>query len=168
MSDLTTAAVCGLYCKSCSVYIGTMDNDEQRLERIGRTMNQSIADTRCEGCRSNVLSAHCRTCTFRSCAEGKNIRFCGECSEFPCAKLAEFQKQLPHRVELYQSLALLKDADLEQWHQQMISDYSCPECGTINSAYDYRCRNCGNEPGNPYIERNRDWIRRHLRIDQTP
>ena len=26
--------------------------------------------------------------------------------------------------------------------------YTCPSCGTLNSAYDLKCRSCGHEPGN--------------------
>ncbi len=50
-----------------------------------------LADVRCNGCRTD----HCMNsnCVVPECAKNKNIHFCYECKEFPCAK-TEFPDSL--------------------------------------------------------------------------
>lgn len=42
--------------------------------------------------------------------------------------------------------------------KEMLEHYACPQCGTINSAYDMACRKCGNTPSCNYVEANREEI----------
>ncbi len=149
-----TVAFCGLFCESCGVYIATMKNDENELERIAQMMKTSKEEIPCKGCKSKVLSPHCRICEFRSCAENRQLSNCEECKDFPCEKLTEFQKQLPHRKELFESALYRKKNGINQWLKKMKEDYSCEKCGTINSPYYITCKNCGNNPGNSFIKRN--------------
>jgi ribosomal protein L40E len=52
----------------------------------------------------------------------------------------------------------VKENGYDAWRQKMIENYSCENCGTINSIYTFECRNCGNHPSNPYVERNLEEI----------
>ena len=85
------------------------------------------------------------------CAEEKNVDFCGECNEYPCEELKTFQKQYPHRIELWKNLERIKEVGFEKWYVEMIERYSCAECGAVNSAYDISCRKCGNTPSCEYV-----------------
>ena len=85
------------------------------------------------------------------CAAEKAINFCSECSEYPCAELKAFQAQMPHRNELWTSQERIKEVGFKKWYGEMIEHYSCPECQTINSAYDLACRKCGAAPSCNYV-----------------
>jgi ribosomal protein L40E len=149
-----SVAYCGLFCESCGVLIATRGNDESELSRIAAKMNTTKEEVRCRGCRSSVLSPHCRNCEFRDCAKEKRIEGCEQCADFPCEALREFQKKAPHRVELFESARYRKDKGVEEWLEKMKDDYSCAECGAMNSPYYARCRACGAKPGNRFVARN--------------
>ena len=72
--------------------------------------------------------------------------------------LREFQAQLPHRAELFEDGERIRQVGSEQWFEEVRARYTCPECSTINSAYDLACRKCGSDPGSPFAERHRERI----------
>ena len=80
------AAVCGLFCPSCTIYIGTTE-DPKRLESLANLFNSSVEAMKCLGCRSKTRIAYCNSCKMFSCAQEKGLDFCGECSEFPCFEI---------------------------------------------------------------------------------
>jgi len=144
------AAVCGLYCPACSVFIGTQE-DPQRLESIAKQSNSTPEEIKCFGCRSEKRFIFCeQDCKMFPCAQEKGIDFCGECEEYPCNDLKEFQAKMPHRLELWEAQEQIKKLGYEKWLEKMEKHYSCSECGTINSTYDPRCRSCGHQPCNQY------------------
>ena len=156
-----TSAVCGLFCPSCTVFIATKE-DPERLKRLAITLNQTIEETHCEGCRSENKTAYCKNCTMAECARQKGIEFCGECKEYPCEDIKTFQALKPHRLDLWQSHQRIKEAGYEQWSEEMVEHYSCPECHTLNSAYDIACRKCGYTPSCSYVEMNKEAILSHI------
>ena len=164
MKEDCTSAYCGLFCESCAVYIAskTSKND---LAVLAEKMNTTVEEMHCEGCKSDRLSPHCRSCFFKSCAREKGLEYCEDCSDFPCQKLMEFKEQFPHRNELLVSAKYRKENGIEKWVEKMKNDYSCPNCGTINSPYYYRCKNCGSIPSSQYFIRNADSIKKHLKIE---
>jgi hypothetical protein len=149
-----TVAFCGLFCESCGVYIATEKKDNVELSRIANTLQATLDEIPCKGCRSSVLSPHCRNCDFRACAQKKNYENCEECFEFPCDMLKEFQSKAPHRIELFESALYRKGNGIIPWIEKMKEDYACKSCGTINSPYYISCKKCGENPGNNFIKRN--------------
>lgn len=149
-----TVAYCGLFCGSCGVYVATMKDDVEDLERIASMMKVRPEEIPCRGCRSGTLSPHCRNCEFKECARGKKLDACEECVDFPCDSLREFQRQLPHRAELFESAEYRKAHGIDAWLRKMAEDYACEKCGTVNSPYYPSCKACGNEPANPFAGRN--------------
>ena len=87
---------------------------------------------------------------------------CGECADYPCEALKIFQAELPHRIELWKSQESIKKAGYEKWYAEMMEHYSCPQCGTLNSAYDLKCRKCGTAPSCGYVRLHEDEIIRFL------
>ena len=155
------AAVCGLFCPGCTLYIGTTE-DPERLARTAGRFDVSIEEARCMGCRSDVKSFYCKTCEIVKCAESKDVDFCALCTDYPCQMLKDFQAQLPHRAELFEDGDRIREVGYEKWHEETYERYTCPKCSTINSAYDLRCRRCGNEPGSPFVQRHRERITKVL------
>jgi hypothetical protein len=96
------------------------------------------------------------------CAAGRGIDFCVECEEYPCKELREFKKQRPHRIELWEAQERIKKVGYAQWFQEMLKHFACPQCQTINSAYDIKCRECGAEPSCAYVARHKSEILTHF------
>jgi hypothetical protein len=159
--DKSKAAVCGLFCTSCTFLISTAE-DPVRLSRLAQAIKQPEEAIRCEGCRSQVRTFYCKTCKMYACAEEKGIDFCVECSEYPCQEIKTFQSVMPHRLELWQSQDRIKEVGWEQWYTEMSEHYSCSKCGTINSAYDKVCRKCGAEPSCEYVKVNQKGIQERM------
>jgi hypothetical protein len=160
--DKKRAAVCGLFCPACSVFIGTQE-DPARLTVIAQRVKRPVQELRCNGCRSEKRCFYCESnCTMTKCAAEKGVDFCGECSEYPCKELKAFQTEMPHRIELWKSQNRIKEAGWEKWYAEMIEHYSCPACRTLNSAYDIACRKCGTTPSCAYVRLHNDEIMMHL------
>jgi hypothetical protein len=160
--DKRLAAVCGLFCPACSVFIGTKE-DPGRLNVIAQRVQRPIEELRCDGCRSEKRCFYCETkCTMAKCAAAKGVDFCGECAEYPCKDLKAFQAEMPHRIELWKSQERIRAVGHEKWYEEMIEQYSCKKCGTLNSTYDLKCRKCGEEPSCTYVGLHKDEIVRHL------
>lgn len=155
------AGRCGLYCGSCSLYLGTKE-DSGRLEMIARILGQSLEDTKCEGCRSSLVSKHCRSCKFKTCNEEKNISFCGECPDYPCKEFTEFMNERPHRRDIERDMKEILDEGPEKWLSVVHLRYACPKCSTVNSAYDLSCRKCGQEPSSLYTVDHAEFIKKYL------
>ncbi len=153
----TLSAVCGLFCPSCTIYIGSTE-DPQRLEKFASTRGKTVEEIRCYGCHSEKRTLFCQTCIMVRCAAEKGLAFCGQCPEYPCKDIQEFQAARPHRIDLWQSQARLKEVGRERWFAEQIERYACPKCGTINSAYDMICRKCSYDPANAYVSENKTKI----------
>jgi len=161
-TDKKLAAVCGLFCPACHVFIATQE-DPAKLAAMAQRYQKSLDELQCNGCRSAKRCFYCESmCFMAKCAAGKGVEFCGDCADYPCKGLKDFQAMAPHRIELWKSHARRKEAGLETWYAEMIEHYSCPQCKALNSAYDIKCRKCGNEPSSEYVRLHKDAILKHL------
>ncbi|MDF9408722.1 MAG: hypothetical protein A4E52_01841 [Pelotomaculum sp. PtaB.Bin013] len=156
--DKRLAAVCGLFCTACALYIGTKE-DPERLKIMATRFQIPVEELECHGCRSEKRGIFCREyCKMTKCVIEKGIDFCGECPEYPCDELKEFQAKMPHRNELWKSHERIKEVGYEKWYAEQVEHYSCPACGTINSAYDMACRKCGATPSCNFVKLHKDEI----------
>jgi len=160
--DKRLAAVCGLFCPACTVFIGTKE-DPDRLQMIAKRLHRSVEELQCTGCRSGKRCYYCEEiCKMARCADKKGIDFCGECAEYPCEELRVFQAEMPHRIDLWRAQKRIKEVGYEKWYTEMIEHYSCPKCHTLNSAYDMACRKCGATPSCTYVSLHKDEIIQHM------
>jgi hypothetical protein len=156
------SAVCGLFCPSCTVFIGTKE-DPRRLQALAERYKLPIEAWECEGCRSNKRSYYCENiCKMAPCAAQKGIEFCGDCDEYPCEELKKFQAERPHRLELWEAQQRIAQIGFSKWFEEMLAHFSCPGCHTINSAYDQNCRVCGAEPSCRYVQVHKQEIEKFL------
>jgi hypothetical protein len=158
------AAVCGLFCSACSFYIGTHE-EPARLERMASSFHVSREALLCDGCRSERRLFYCRDCVMFGCAAHRGYYTCGECPDCPCPDLERFVAERPHRADVPRDLARIKEIGAIAWMDEATLRHSCPECGTLNPAYDLACRKCGHDPASPYVEEHRDAILARLRQD---
>lgn len=156
--DPKLAAVCGLFCPACTFFIGS-NHDRARLERLSERLGRGVGELECHGCRSEKRAFYCeKHCKMTGCASEQKIRFCVECSRYPCDELITFQVQMSHRIELWESQQRIKEVGYEAWYGEMARHYSCPECHVINSAYDIACRGCGTSPSCEHAARHREEV----------
>lgn len=156
------ASVCGLYYGACGIYLATQQNDIEKLTRYAAMLKQPLSETRCEGCRSDRKTAYCNNCFMIKCSREKNLNFCGGCNEYPCEELKNFQRQMPHRAELWKALSRIAEIGAAQWTDEMKAYFSCPECNASNTSYDLKCPKCGHIPGNGFAGNNREAIMAYL------
>ncbi len=155
------AAVCGLPCDACSIFIGSHE-DPARLAALAARMGWNPEEAHCDGCRSAKRTPYCRACGLYRCAERRGYAFCSECGEYPCADLEAFHRERPHRAEIRENLQRIGEIGADSWLAEIRRRYACPSCGTLNSAYDLKCRACGHEPGCDYVEAHREEILKAL------
>jgi len=155
--DKKMAAVCGLYCDACSIYIATKE-DPERLKKLAAAFEITPEEAKCYGCRSDKRLSYCAECRMFACAAKKGIDFCGLCDEYPCSELKQFKSERPHRIELWENLDRIRAAGYQQWLKEIRQHYTCPTCRTLNSAYDTTCRKCGKEPSCAYVAKHKDAI----------
>jgi len=161
-SDKTLAAVCGLYCEACTLFIATKE-DPERLKGLAKRFQLSEEAVKCYGCRSAKRGPYCEKCKMFSCAAERGIDFCVECAEYPCGDLKQFQSEMPHRIELWDNLEQIGAVGYEQWLKDIRWNYTCPQCRSINSAYDSNCRKCGEEPSCDYVAKHKLAIETYLK-----
>jgi len=152
--DKELAAVCGLFCEACTLYIATKE-DPERLKGLAARFQLSEEAVKCYGCRSDKRGPYCAMCKMSSCAAERGIEFCSECEDYPCSELKQFQSERPHRIELWEDLKRIKDTGYKNWLKEIKGNYTCSKCQSINSAYDIKCRKCGEEPSCQYVTKHR-------------
>jgi hypothetical protein len=160
--DKELAAVCGLYCEACSWFIATTE-DPERLKRLAVQLHFSEEESNCYGCRSDKRLPYCEECKMFACAAERGIDFCSQCEEYPCDELKQFQSAMPHRIELWVNLERIKSVGYRQWLKEIRENYACPQCKTMNSTYDLKCRKCGQEPSCNYVAKHRQEIEQYLK-----
>lgn len=160
--DIKLAAVCGLYCEACTLFIATQE-DPVRLKELALRFQLPEEDIKCYGCRSDKRTPYCEKCKMFACAAEKGIDFCAACQEYPCSDLKEFQSEAPHRRELWESLERIKTDGYKNWLKEIRENYTCPQCRCINSAYDFICRKCGYEPSCSYVAKHRQAMESFLK-----
>ena len=160
--DKKLAAVCGLYCEACILFIATTE-DPARLKALAERFQLSEEVMKCYGCRADKRGPYCQTCKMFACSAERGIDFCSECEEYPCNDLKQFQSERPHRIELWDDLERIRDIGYKNWLQEIKENYTCPQCRSINSAYDLKCRKCGHEPSCEYVSKHKQEIEQVLK-----
>ncbi len=105
-----------------------------------------------------AVTPYCRDCDLRPARQRRGHAFCNECADYPCAELEGFQREKPHRAELYQNLERIAEVGADAWLTETKQRYTCPACGTLNSCYDLKCRKCGREPSCDFVDAHKDLI----------
>ena len=160
--DKKLAAVCGLYCEACTLFIATKE-DPARLKGLAVRFQLSEEAIKCYGCRSAKRGPYCEKCKMFACAAERGIDFCIECAEYPCNDLKQFQSERPHRIELWDDLERIRAIGYKHWLKEISENYTCPQCRSINSAYDLKCRKCSEEPSCRYVAKHKQAIEQTLK-----
>ncbi len=112
-------APCGLDCFNCALYLA---NDNEKLRKtVAEKIQMPLQEAVCSGCRlqGGIISALKSTepCQVFKCISKKGLKFCFECSDFPCDHLhpyADMASQRPHNTKIF-NLCLIKKMGIENW-----------------------------------------------------
>ena len=126
-------APCGLDCFNCHFYLARKDKEAMNtVKKLSEEFNIPVEIMLCKGCRSHngriPLQKHvfgdAHRCAAYECSQGKGLRYCGDCDEFPCDNLhpyADKASDLPHNIKVF-NLCLIKKMGLEEWARTKASE----------------------------------------------
>ena len=128
--DKKLTAVCGLFCPACTLFIGTTENEPQRLKAVADVYGTTSDVWECHGCRSEKRSYFCKNeCKMVDCAKERGIDFCVECEEYPCDELRAFkEKRYPIQAPMgFEKL----DSSLKGSNNRIIIRHHIPESNVV-------------------------------------
>ena len=132
---------CGLYCGACDVLLA---NEKGEVEKKAKEWKMKPEELKCQGCKTETIATFCVTCGLKKCAEDRNVDFCFQCAEYPCARLVEFKRdKYPHHSIVLKNLEFIHSHGIQKWSKEQKVRWSCPQCSTKFSWYDKTCQNCG-------------------------
>lgn len=144
MKKIRLLGACGLYCGACYHYRASFsDGIHLLVDAIKKGKDEN--DYKCQGCRSDKLYVHpgCQECNIRDCTEKKGIIHCGECDEYPCKELKDFQADGHiHHIDIFNNIEEIREKGPEEWLMTQEKRWEC-SCGTKFSWYETVCQNCG-------------------------
>ena len=113
-------APCGLACFNCYVYLANENNQIRSM--VAKALNIPEEDAVCQGCRNECgnCKANPLECHVYPCVEETGLKFCSECSDFPCDNLHPYADQaakVPHNIKVF-NLCLIKKMGLEKWAKE--------------------------------------------------
>lgn len=107
---------CGLDCGDCPAYKA---KDEPALMAKMLSFGFKKESMPCPGCRA--MRGECAViegkCDTYACFEGRNISFCHECAEFPCARYVPAADKAGasfHNLRVF-NLSFMRARGLEEW-----------------------------------------------------
>ena len=126
-------APCGMNCGVCSSYLAMqIDLNTKGFRR-----------TYCAGCLPRgkncaFMKAHCDLV-------GKGlVRFCYECSDFPCRRLKALDKRYrtKYHMSMIENLVFIKEHGIEDFLEKETEKWKCSECGEVISCHNGVCFRC--------------------------
>ena len=114
-------APCGLPCFECIFYLANEDKEKQTM--IAEYFGIPIELSAYKGCRNEIgkCGHNPIPCNVYLCAEKKDIKFCFECSDFPCDQLHPYIDKAAikfHNLKMF-NLCFIKKWDWRpqgKWH----------------------------------------------------
>ena len=121
MDYFRMTAPCGIDCFNCPLYLAS--DDDKLRSNVAKMLNVSAEQAVCAGCRNENGTIAClnmnEPCQVYKCIQEKDIKFCYECTDFPCDHLhpyADKAGERPHNTKVF-NLCLIKKMGLESWAQ---------------------------------------------------
>jgi len=133
-------APCGMNCGICKAYLAYSRG-------VPRKRGEVI---HCTGCM-----ARNKNCAFirKGCEKirKQQIRFCHECANMPCERLAKLDSQYRVRygMSMVENLKEMRDKGIDSFLESQHEKYKCPSCGDIVSVHEGRCYQCGYQGPKP-------------------
>ena len=126
-------APCGMNCAICSWYLAYGHD----------VKSQGIRMPYCIGCRPRD-----KKCAFlkKKCEllMSSRVRYCYECSSFPCEVLKRLDKPLrPYfGITMIENLEYIREHGVEAFLETEAAKWRCPECGAVICCHNGLCYKC--------------------------
>jgi len=123
-------APCGMNCGTCVAF-------------FGYTMEGKKRKHRCSTCRSRKSQ-----CAFlkEDCDKlaTKQIEYCFECTDFPCANLKTLDNRYREKygMSMIENLSYIKAEGIKQFLKNEQERWKCPNCGGIVCVHNKTCYTC--------------------------
>ncbi len=131
--DTELIAPCGMNCSVCSRYLA----HKHDVKRKG------VSIPYCVGCRPRD-----KKCAFQkrcNLLRNNKVRFCYECSNFPCSNLerieARYQKH--YHTSVIENLTFIQQHSLAAFMEREDAKWRCEQCGGVLSCHNGVCFSCG-------------------------
>ncbi len=95
---------CGHNCARCDVYLAHATGEARYKERAiafyrdFSGVSLCDGDLVCHGGREETVMKLCRACPFRACCQRHGVDVCRDCIEYPCDKIAAYEKTCVNRM----------------------------------------------------------------------
>jgi len=118
--DITLVGACGIFCKNCSFYIATIEDNIDLKKQIAKKIfpdkdPELIYDKIvCYGCHGPIDTHWSPSCKILDCSREKGYMTCAECASFPCDYSKKFYGSYDHakyELEIYR----IREIGLEKW-----------------------------------------------------
>jgi len=126
-------APCGMNCGICSGYLAFSNNIPKKKGKISH----------CRGCRPRnkqcaYIKGHCDNLKYN------RIKFCFECTEYPCERLKHFDERYKKNYEmsLIENLNRIKNIGLSAFITEQNNKYKCPNCNGVICVHNKKCYSC--------------------------
>ena len=127
-------APCGMNCGICKAYLAYSRGVPYKKGEVSH----------CSGCLVRD-----KTCAFikRDCEKlrKRQIRFCYECEDMPCKKLAHLDEHYSARycMSMVENQKMIQEKGMDEFLRSQAEKYCCPSCGDVVSVHDGKCYACG-------------------------
>jgi hypothetical protein len=103
----------------------------------------------CPGCNGPVTnkSRHCIECQIKHCPEMELIgqKFCFACEKYPCARMLHLDNRYrtKYGMSMVENLGKIQNLGIEEFVNQEIFRWTCPDCGGTICVHRSACIYCG-------------------------
>jgi hypothetical protein len=133
-------APCGINCGICKAYLAYSRGVPYKKGEVSH----------CSGCLDRD-----KNCAFikGDCDKirKKQIRFCYECADMPCMKLAKLDELYRARygMSMVENQKVMREEGMDVFLKGQAEKYVCPSCGDVVSVHDGKCYACGFQAEKP-------------------
>ena len=85
---------CGINCDNCDIFKAANDKNFaiELADKWKKWNPKAVASWfQCKGCKGDASLCWSRDCKIMNCAKSKNIEHCGQCSDFKCQLIIDFE-----------------------------------------------------------------------------
>jgi hypothetical protein len=129
--DAGLVAQCGINCGTCVGFFGyTMSGKRRKHVCVGCRTRASLCAFIKKGCKA--------------LANGENVEFCFECSDFPCEKLSKLEETYNRKygLSLIGNLKYIQENGMDAFLEREKDRWTCPTCGGVICVHTKRCYSC--------------------------
>jgi hypothetical protein len=133
-SDKWVISICGLNCAKCDIHAAGHGNEKKRneiIEWFKKERNRTLEpeQVRCEGCRGPLNAHWSDDCKMMLCAKRKEMQYCFQCEDFPCAIVDGFALDgAPHHRRTVENAKRMREIGLDAWIAEQKRKGQCLFC----------------------------------------